>query len=308
VTTASPSPRLAAFEACRRDLIALGYRMLGDLGRAEDLVQEAWLRWERQDVDADSPKAYLVTIVTRLCLNELDSARVRREESRADRLPEPVDLDQGGLARVDQLERISMAFLVVLQRLTPAERAVLLLHDVFDFEHREIADLVGTNAPACRKLLERARRHLAEGRRLVSASPDEHRRLLHAFLAAASAGDVPTLAHLLAADAVMISDGGAEGRSVGGLRNLARPLHGPAHIAAFVVASSRRAAGTLQVEEHELNGQPAVVFWAGDRPFAAMLLAVANGKVQRVFFHADLRRLRHLGHRSGAAAGAPPPH
>jgi RNA polymerase sigma-70 factor (ECF subfamily) len=181
---------------------------------------------------------------------------------------------------------------------------VLLLHDVFDFEHREIADLVGTNTPACRKRLERARRHLAEGRRLVSASPDEHRRLLRAFLEAASAGDVPTLANVLADDAVMISDGGAEGRSVGGLRNLARPLHGPAHIAAFVVASSRRAAGALEVEEHELNGQPAVVFWAGDRPFAAMLLAVASGKVQRVFFHADLRRLRYLGHSSGKLEAA----
>jgi RNA polymerase sigma-70 factor (ECF subfamily) len=296
----SPSPRLAAFEACRRDLIVLAYRMLGDMGRAEDIVQEAWLRWEHQSVDPDSPKAFLITIVTRLCLNELDSARARREESRADRLPEPVDLDEGGLSRVDQLERVSMAFLVVLQRLTPAERAVLLLHDVFDFEHREIADLVGTNAPASRKLLERARRHLAEGRRMLTASPDEHRRLLHAFLTAASAGDVAALVDLLAEDAVMISDGGTEGRSVGGVRNLARPLEGSARIAAFVVASSQRA-GALEIEEHDLNGQPAIIFWAGDHPFAAMLLAVANGKVQRVFFHADLRRLRYLGRRSGHA-------
>jgi RNA polymerase sigma-70 factor, ECF subfamily len=106
--------------------------MLGGLARAEDMVQEAWLRWDGRQMDVDSPRAYLVTVVTRLCLNDLDSAQVRREESRSDRLPEPIDLDDGGIARVEALEQVSMAFLVVLQRLTPAERAVLLLRDVFE--------------------------------------------------------------------------------------------------------------------------------------------------------------------------------
>jgi len=293
----SSARRLAVFESHRHDLVALAYRMLGDVGRAEDMVQEAWLRWERHEVDADSPKAYLVTVVTRLCLNELDSARARREESRADRLPEPVDLDEGGLSRVARLEQISMAFLVVLQRLTPTERAVFLLHDVFDFDHGEIADLVGRNAPACRKLLERARKRIAMGRPMLSPRPDEHRRLLQAFVTAASAGDIRALVELLADDAIMISDGGPEGRIVGGQRNLPRPLRGAARIAAFVAAASTRSPGDLQVEEHELNGQPAIVFWRGERPFAALLLAVADGKIRRVFFHADLDRLRHLGRR-----------
>src|SRR5689334_16113960 len=110
---------LAVFEAHRAHLVALAYRMLGDLGRAEDMVQEAWLRWEGRQAEADAPRAYLVTVVTRLCLNELDSAKTRREESRGDRLPEPIDLDERGLGRVEGLDRISMAFLVVLQRLTP---------------------------------------------------------------------------------------------------------------------------------------------------------------------------------------------
>ncbi|MFT3769767.1 MAG: sigma-70 family RNA polymerase sigma factor [Minicystis sp.] len=300
--TQASARRLAAFEACRRDLVALAYRMLGDMGRAEDMVQEAWIRWEGSEVEADAPKAYLTTVVTRLCLNELDSARARREESRADRLPEPVDLDEGGIAQVERAEEISMAFLVVLQRLTPAERAVLLLHDVFDFDHQEIAGLVGNNAPACRKLLERARRHVTEERRLLAARPDEHRRLLQAFVSAASAGDTGALVALLADDAVMISDGGAEGRVVRGQRNLPRPLQGAARIAAFVATVTTAGASDLQIEEHQLNGQPAIVFWAGDRPFAALLLAVAEGKIQRVFFHADLNRLRYLGRRSGAAA------
>jgi RNA polymerase sigma-70 factor (ECF subfamily) len=302
MTTTASARRLAEFESCRRDLVTLAYRMLGDMGRAEDMVQEAWLRWEGHEVEADSPKAYLTTVVTRLCLNELDSARARREQSRADRLPEPVDLDEGGILRGERLEEVSMAFLVVLQRLTPAERAVLLLHDVFDFDHKEIAGLVGNNAAGCRKLLERARQHIAMERRMLVPRPDEHRRLLQAFVSAASAGDTRALVELLAEDAIITSDGGAEGRVVGSRRNLPRPLHGAARIAAFVVAATATATGNheLQVEEHLLNGQPGVVFWSGERPFAALLLAVADGKIQRVFFHADLGRLRYLGRRSGA--------
>lgn len=294
----APEPiaeRLRQFDDCRADLLALAYRMLGDFGRAEDLVQEAWLRWQTLDVAPESPRGLLITIVTRLCLNELSSARARREESRPDRLPEPIDLGEGGLSRSERLEQISMAFLVLLQRLTPAQRAVLLLHDVFDFDHREIATFVGSSAPASRKLLERARRSLANERQLLATSPEEHRRLLQAFLTAASAGDLQALMELLAPDAVLVSDGGSEGRSIGGRRNLPRPLEGAERVAAFIAATSARAADRLRVEPHELNGQPAIVFWEGRQPFAALLLAVAGGKVRRVFFHADPERLGYLG-------------
>ena len=275
-------------------MVALAYRMLGDVGRAQDMVQEAWLRWHQREVEVESPKAFLVTVVTRLCLNELTSARARREESRSDRLPEPVDLEEGGMARLEELEQLSMAILVVLERLAPAERATLLLHDVFDFTHEEIAMLVSRSPAACRKLLERARHKVAAGRRLISASREEHQQLLDAFFRAASAGDVAGLVALLAPDAVLITDGGPEGRAVEGIRNLRRPLAGAERIAAFVVATSRRAA--LDVEQRELNGQPALVLYRDGRPFAAVLLAVAEGRIQRVFFHADLSRLRYLGH------------
>src|SRR5689334_7474239 len=146
----SVSRRLETFQAHRKELVALAYRMLGDMGRAEDMVQEAWLRWQEHEVEADSPKALLVTIVTRLCLNELASARARREESRSDRLPEPVDLGESGM-QLEALEQVSMAFLVVLERLSPAERAVLLLHEVFDFPHDEIATIVQRTEAASRK-------------------------------------------------------------------------------------------------------------------------------------------------------------
>ncbi len=284
---------LGVFESHRPAMVSLAYRMLGDVGRAQDMVQEAWLRWHHREVEVDSPRAFLVTVVTRLCLNELDSARARREESRSDRLPEPVDLEEGGMARLEELEQLSMAMLVVLERLSPAERATLLLHDVFDFAHEEIAALVSRSPAACRKLLERARQKVSAGRRLITTSREEHQRLLEAFLRAASAGDVPALVDLLAADAVLITDGGPQGRELRGLRNLRRPLQGAQGIAAFVAATSRRA--VLEVQPRELNGQPAMVLYRDHRPFAAILLAVTDGKIQRVFFHADPNRLRYLG-------------
>jgi RNA polymerase sigma-70 factor, ECF subfamily len=294
--TTSTAADLDVFEAHRPLLVAHAYRMLGDLGRAEDMVQDAWLRWSGRQVEVQSPRAYLVTLVTRLCINELESARMRREENRGDRLPEPVDLDEGGIGRVEALERISMAFLVVLQRLTPAERAVLLLREVFDFGYNEIAALVGKSEPACRKLLERARQHVAAEKVLFAASPEDHRRLLGAFTEAASAGDIQALVALLAEDAVLVTDGGAQGRRAGGIRNLPAPLTGARRIAAFVTAT----AGSIDLESevHELNGQPALVFYHDHAPFAALLLAIANGRIHRVFFHADLERLRYLGPRT----------
>jgi RNA polymerase sigma-70 factor, ECF subfamily len=281
-------------------LVAQAYRMLGDIGRAEDMVQEAWLRWNGRQAAVDSPRAYLLTLVTRLCLNELDSAKARREESRSDRLPEPIDLDEGGVGRVEMLDQVSMAFMVALQRLTPAERAVLLLRDVFDFDYGEIAALVGRSEPACRKLLERARENVATEKRFFSTSPEAHRRLLMAFTQAATTGDIDAMVAMLAEDAVLITDGGPEGRRANGLRNLRAPLHGARKVAAFVAATTARNSN-LYVETHELNGQPALVIYDEGTPFAALLLGVADGRIHRVFFHADLARLRCLGPRNGSS-------
>ncbi|HEX8794385.1 MAG TPA: sigma-70 family RNA polymerase sigma factor [Polyangiaceae bacterium] len=293
-----------AFESSRSDLVALAYRMLGDMARAEDMVQEAWLRWSRHGETVESPRAFLVTIVTRLCLTELDSARMRREQSRADRLPEPVAIDESSLHRLETIDQVSMALLFCLQRLKPAERAVLLLHDVFDFDHAAIGALVGKSPAACRKLLERARQSIAEERRTIAASQEEHQRLLRAFVAAARAGDAEALVELLASDAVMVSDGGPNGVSdAGGFRNLPRPLRGSARIAAFIASASRRNGGGLGAEERQLNGRPAVVFFRGELPFAALLVAIAGGKIRRVFFHADVSRLRYLG--GSPSTGAP---
>ncbi|MGJ5816031.1 sigma-70 family RNA polymerase sigma factor [Paludibaculum fermentans] len=295
----STDANLALFEPHRRLLVAHAYRMLGDLARAEDMVQEAWLRWSGREAQVASPRAYLVTLVTRLCINELNSAKSRREESRGDRLPEPVDLDEGGIGRAELVDQVSMAFLVVLQRLTPAERAVLLLREVFDFDYAEIAGLVGKSEAACRKLLERARQNVAAEKRMFATPPETHRRMLEAFTQAARSGDLDQLVSMLAEDAVMITDGGPEGRRVEGIRNLQAPLKGAWNIASFIKATAGRA--VLEMELHELNGRPALVLYSGDAPFAALLLGIAEGRIQRVFFHADAGRLRHLGPRTPRA-------
>lgn len=286
---------LQAFQAQRPVLLALAYRMLGEVGRAEDVVQTAWLRWQGRDSAVDSAKAYLIRIVTRLCLNELSSARVRREEARGDRLPEPVSLADTGLAGVEALDQISMAFLVLLQRLTPAERAVFVLHEVFDFDHGEIAALLDKSAATCRQLLKRARTQVATARRTLTVSNEAHRRLLQAFLRAATSGDVTAIATLLSEDVVLIADAGPDGGTYGRVRNLPGPLVGRPKVAAFVAAVAPQGAGGLRVQECELNGQPAAVVLRDGRPYTAILLSVAAGTITGLFFHADPARLDHLG-------------
>jgi RNA polymerase sigma-70 factor (ECF subfamily) len=289
------SDDLAQFEAHRPALRALAYRMLGDLSHAEDVVQEAWLRWQGRSVVVDAPRAFLVQTVTRLCLNELDSARARREESRGDRLPEPVDLGLVGGDVVEDLDRISMAFLVLLQRLSPAERAVLLLHEVFEMSHAEIGGLLGRSEAACRQLLGRAREHLASETRGTQASRDEHRRLLLAFVQASRSGEMDRMLSLLAEDATLVIDTGPEGKRVGRIRNVGRPVEGAKRIAAFLAAVARQSPSFGELRECVLNGEPAVVTLQGGRPGAAILVSVSGGRICRVFVQVDPRRLGHLG-------------
>ena len=185
------------------------------------------------------------------------------------------------MERLEMLDHVSMAFLVVLQRLTPAERAVLLLRDVFEFGYDEIAALIGKSEAACRKLLERAHANVSSEKRMFSASPEVHRRLLTAFSKAASEGDLDALVEMLTEDAVMITDGGPEGRRAGNIRNLPVPLQGARRIAAFVSATAR--ATELDAEMHEINGQLALVFYQRDatanEPFAAIMFGVEDDRI-----------------------------
>jgi RNA polymerase sigma-70 factor (ECF subfamily) len=284
------------FEAHRSALFAHAYRMLGDVARAEDAVQEAWVRWERRTALVDSPKAFLLKTVTHLCLDELGSARARHEESRSDRLPEPLDLSAGGLERVELLDQVSMAFLVLLQRLTAAERAVFLLHDVFEMSHAEIAQSLGKSDDACRQLLSRAREHVAVERRVLQTSRDEHRRLLMAFIHAVNDGSQEQLMNLLAEDAVLIADGGPTGGRYGRIRNVGRPVLGNRRITSLLKAFSEQpVTPRFEIRERILNGEPAVLALREGRVTAAIFVSVAAGQVRHVFLQTDPERLRHVG-------------
>ncbi len=239
----------ATFESHRPALLALAYRMLGEMARAEDVVQEAWIRWQRQ-VEVDSPKAFLLTTVARLCLDELGSARARREESRSDRLPEPVDLDQTGIGRVEMLDQ----------------------------------------------LLKRAREDVASERRVFQTSPDEHRRLLTAFVQATTGGDQNALLEMLAEDAVLIADAGPGVVRYGGIRNIGRPVVGRRKIAALLkIIGSQTVGPAIELQQRTLNGEPAVVVFQGGRAVSAILVSVAEGKVRHVFLQFDRERLKHVG-------------
>jgi RNA polymerase sigma-70 factor, ECF subfamily len=286
---------LATFESHRAALLALAYRMLGDLARAEDIVQDAWVRWQRLKTPPDSPRALLVKMVTRQCLNELDSARARREESRSDRLPEPVQPQLLGFDPLERADQLSMAVLVTLQRLTPSERAVFLLHEVLDFDHAEIAKLLQKTAEGCRQLLKRAKDNVAEAKRSFAASREEHLRLQRAFIEAGRSGDLKELTALLADDVVLIADGGPDGVTVGQVRNVAKPVRGAKKVAAIIASFNRRGPAALVRREWDLNGQPAIVAFLHGRPVFAVLLTVAQGRVQNIFIHADPKRLSHLG-------------
>jgi RNA polymerase sigma-70 factor (ECF subfamily) len=284
------------FEEHRPALLALAYRMLGDMARAEDAVQEAWVRWQGRHVEAEAPRAFLLTTVARLCLDELRSARARHEESRSDRLPEPIDLDDSGIGRVEMLDQISMAFLVLLQRLTPAERAVLVLHDVFDMSHGEIAHLLGKTEAGCRQMLSRARENVASERRAFQTSRDEHRRLLAAFVDAVTGGTQDQLVDLLAEDAVLIADGGSQGAKYGRLRNAKHPVVGRAKVIGVLKAfANEDRMPALVIRQHTLNGEPAIVALDEGRAIAAISIPVADGQIRNVYVQLDPERLRHLG-------------
>ena len=213
----------AAFEAQRPRLTRLAYRMLGSLADAEDAVQDAWLRWTRVDpVDVEDAAAWLTRATTRLCLDRLRAARAAREAYKGPWLPEPLIEDP--VDPVERAEDISVAFLLALERLSPLERAVLILHDVLDEDYRAIAETLGREEAVCRQLLSRARAHIRQARPRFGVTQDEVKRLADAFMQAMSRNDTAALSDLLAEDAVLVTDGG--GKRAAALR----PLVGRADI------------------------------------------------------------------------------
>lgn len=296
--TAVPTPtggaRLdaaAVFAEQRPRLFGLAYRMLGSVADAEDVVQDAFLRWQEaveRETPVESPSAYLTTIVSRRCLDELRSARRRREEYVGPWLPEPLLTDEGlDPARTTELtDTLSTAFLVVLEALSPGERAAFLLHDVFGYGYEELARILGRGEPACRQLVARARRRLAERRPRFDVSPDEHARLLDEFLHAASRGDLDGLVGLLAEDAVLQADGGGVARAA------RHPIYGADRVARWVLGVLEKASSTARFEVAPVNGLPGIVMRDGDALVSVASLDVRDGRIQGIYVVANPDKLR----------------
>lgn len=291
--TAREAGDAAAFEPHRRHLTGLAYRMLGTLSEAEDVVQDAYLRWHGADRGAvDNPRAYLSRVVTRLCLDQLKSARARRERYVGSWLPEPV-LDDAALA-VDAPGEIaadlSVALLLALERLSPLERAAFLLHDVFDMDYAEVAATLDRNEAACRQLAARARAHVREARPRFAVSADDGERIAAAFLAAAQSGDTGRLAELLAADAVLWSDGG--GKKAAALN----PIHGADRIARFFagIVGKGAAPALRSVRRARVNGLPGAVAIEVDGSPYVVAVEVRAGKVAAVYILRNPDKLRHV--------------
>ncbi len=292
------------YQELRPGAFAIAYRMLGSVSEAEDLVQEGLLRLRRALEDGEpleSPKAYLSTIVTRLAIDELRSARARRETYVGEWLPEPlITSDEDAPAHHAEIaDSLSLAFLVLLESLSPEQRAVFLLRDVFDYPYDRIAAIVGKSEPATRQIATRARRHVDDRRPRYEASRRRREELAERFFAAAGDGDLQTLESLLAEDVELHGDGG------GRVPALARPLHGRRRVARTLNSWIRlgRRAGGLEVRRVEVNGQPgAVITDANSGLIGVWSLGIAEDQIQSVRSIVNPDKLAHLGPVRGLTA------
>jgi RNA polymerase sigma-70 factor, ECF subfamily len=276
-------------------LFSIAYRMVGSVSEAEDLVQEAFLRYHRaQPTDVENPKAYLSAVTTRLSIDHLRSARTRREEYIGPWLPEPLVVDERApdpSAQAELADSLSLAFLVLLERLSPVERAAFLLREVFDYPYDEIAEVIERSEDNTRQLVSRARRHVDEERPRFDVSREAHEALTERFVQATQEGDVDGLVELLAADAYTYTDGGGKAQAP------RRTVHGRERVARFMVGIARPDRGVPAVTLHPVlvNGLPGrLARDAEGNAVAVLTLDVADGLVTAVRIVANPDKLAHL--------------
>ena len=283
------------FEAQRDRLFGLAYRMLGEIAAAEDVVQNAYLRWH--DVDpatVDNPEAYLTTVVTRLCLDELKSAR-RREQYTGPWLPAPLVAERGGTPpAVESDAALSMALLVVLETLTPVQRAVFILREGFDVDYTTIARIVDRSPAHCRKIAQRAREHVGDRNRRFKASRDEQEALVRAFVDAIEEGDPERLGTLLAEDATSYSDGGGE------VTAALRPIYGRDRITRFLLGIAKNAPDGLTVEPSTVNGAPGFIARVDGAVQSVWAFHVVDGRIQDLYAVLNPNKLCHIEGDEGA--------
>lgn len=261
------------FETHRPRLFGLSYRLLGSRSDAEDVVQDTWLRWQQTDRSGiRDAEAWLVTAATRLGIDRLRAARLQRERYTGPWLPEPAEIDESPTPEhsAEIIEQVSLAFLAVLERLGPEERAAFLLKEAFDYDYAQIAPLLEQSEANCRQMVHRARERVQAGRPRFDVAPENHRRLLERFMDAARRGDQPAITALLREDAQLVSDGGGKAQAV------TRPLLGAVRIARLFWAAYRRQDPAITWRMGRVNGEPAILRYRNGR-LAAVMVAVSDG-------------------------------
>jgi RNA polymerase sigma-70 factor (ECF subfamily) len=290
-----PPSATETFEQHRRSLMGLAYRMLGQVADAEDIVQEAWVRWSAVDArKVRDPRAFLVRITTRLAIDRLRRIKARREDYVGEWLPSPISTDAITPAAMDPAhavmfaESVSMAMLVVLETLTPLERAVFVLHEAFGYTHAEIADSLGRSEVAVRQQAARARRHVDARRPRFETDPAVLRDVAVRFLKASRDGDAEALMGLLAPEVEFVADGG------GLVRAPLLPVHGADRVIRFLLAAGSRMTPDQRTEMADLNGGPGIVSRQGETMIAAATLDIVDRRVVRILLVANPEKLAAL--------------
>ena len=284
-----------SFETYRPYLFSIAYRMLGSAMDAEDMVQETYLRYQTTPAEPiRSLKAYLTTIIIRLCMDQLHLARRKREVYVGPWLPEPIlttttPSSEDPAERVDREESISLAFLVLLEQLQPFERAVFLLREVFEYAFAEIANMLGKSEAACRRSFSRAKQHLKEHRPRFPASPETHRELLSGYFQAVENGEMTALQNLLAEEVTLWADSGGKVKGAA-----LRPISGRDAVARFSVGTKRFLPEDYRVEMAEVNRQPALIFRTGDRALLVLTIEVEEGHIQAIRLIANPEKLARI--------------
>lgn len=293
-------PQTALFQQHRQRLFGLAYRMLGTPSDAEDVLHDAWLRWHAQDARAlDDPEAWLITVTTRIALDRLRRAKTERASYTGPWLPEPLVPDaEHPEAEVERSETLTLSFLLLLERLSPEERAAFLLHEMFEYSHAEAAAILGIGEDACRQRVHRAKARLREGRPRFSVDVKAQQRMLERFVAAMARPSLESLRELFAEDAIAIGDGG------GVVRAILRPLHGADRLARlYMQIASNLRPHTYHYEMVTLNGAPALLLWV-DGTLSSVIWIECDG--ERITAMHGLRHPGKLAHLLAVTKSAGP--
>jgi RNA polymerase sigma-70 factor (ECF subfamily) len=285
------------FNQHRGLLFAIAYRMLGTVSDAEDMLQEAYLRWRKTDpATVQSPKAFLSSVVTRLCVDELRSARTRREDYIGPWLPEPMLTAPSPQPseHAELAESLSMAFLALLERLSPTERAAYLLHEIFDFGYAETAVALDANEATCRQWVKRAKDHLAQPKARFTTTPTERQAVTAQFVQACQTGDMAGLVAVLAQDIVSYADGGGKVRGAG-----LHPVAGAEAVARLMLGLMKRAPEGLKMQFAWVNGEPAIVGVLAQQVFNVLVLHIVGAQVQNIYSIVNPDKLQPIAKQLG---------